>query len=182
MSENVLNVIDVFSIPTFTYSVDRKKFFPQTSEKKILADADSKANLFISRYLMLLQKTQRLNIFLDKPASRSSTSSADTTNLSESQEEVNEKKYSLKSVDFLLGTNSRLENVIVLGMLTMLKHGRYSIEDPTGSLDLDMSETKFSRGLYTENNFVLAQGWYEDQVFHVAALGHPSIESSQVRR
>ena len=36
-SENVLNVIDAFSIPTFKYSVDRKKFFPQTSEKKILA-------------------------------------------------------------------------------------------------------------------------------------------------
>ena len=133
---------------------------------------------------MLLQKTQRLNIFMDKPASRSSSTSLafadNSANLSESQGDVNEKKYSLKSVDFLLGTNSRLENVIVLGMLAMLKHGRYSIEDPTGSLDLDMSETKFSRGLYTENNFVLAQGWYEDQVFHVAALGHPSIESSQV--
>ena len=48
----------------------------------------------------------------------------------------------------------KLENVIVLGMLTMLKHGCYSIEDPTGSLDLDLSETKFSRGLYTENNFI----------------------------
>ena len=56
-------------------------------------------------------------------------------------------------------------------MLTMLKHGCYSIEDPTGSLDLDLSETKFSRGLYTENNFILAQGWYEDRTFHVAALG-----------
>ena len=124
---------------------------------------------------MLLQKTQRLNIFLDKP-SRSSN----TGNLTESHngDDTNvDTKYSLKTVDFLLGTNAKLENVIVLGMLTMLKHGCYSIEDPTGSLDLDLSETKFSRGLYTENNFILAQGWYEDRTFHVAALGWYTVHT-----
>ena len=26
--ENVLNIIDAFSVPRFTYSVDRKKFLP----------------------------------------------------------------------------------------------------------------------------------------------------------
>ena len=110
---------------------------------------------------MLQQKIQRLKIFQDK-------TSRTTQNFTENSEEI---KYSLKTVDFLLGTNAKLENIIILGMLTTLKHGRYSIEDPTGSLDLDLTETKFSRGLYTENNFVLAQGWYEDRLFHVAALG-----------
>ena len=127
-------------------------------------DADSKATLFQARYLMLQQKIQRLKIFQDK-------TSRTTQNFTENSEEQNEIKYSLKTVDFLLGTNAKLENIIILGMLTTLKHGRYSIEDPTGSLDLDLTETKFSRGLYTENNFVLAQGWYEDRLFHVAALG-----------
>ena len=91
-----------------------------------------------------------------------------------------EKKYALKSVDFLLGTNTKVENVIVLGMLTMLKHGIYSLEDVTGSLDLDMSEAKFHKGLYTENCFVLVEGWYEDRIFHVVAMGHPPIEASEV--
>ena len=86
----------------------------------------------------------------------------------------------LKSVDFLLGTNTKVENVIVLGMLTMLKHGIYSLEDVTGSLDLDMSEAKFHKGLYTENCFVLVEGWYEDRIFHVVAMGHPPIEASEV--
>ena len=82
----------------------------------------------------------------------------------------------------MLGTNTKIENVIVLGMLTMLKHGVYSIEDTTGSLDLDMIDAKFHKGLYTENCFVLVEGWYEDRIFHVVAMGHPPVESSEVSR
>ena len=51
-SENVLNVIDAFSIPTFKYSVDRKKFFPQTSEKKILAGKKKNRKKKDSRFKM----------------------------------------------------------------------------------------------------------------------------------
>ena len=43
-------------------------------------------------------------------------------------------------------------------MLTQIKHGKYSLEDPTGCVDLDMTEAKFHRGLYTENCFVLVEG------------------------
>ena len=57
-----------------------------------------------------------------------------------------------------MGTTNKLENVIVLGMLTQIKHGKYSLEDPTGCADLDMTEAKFHRGLYTENCFVLVEG------------------------
>jgi DNA polymerase epsilon subunit 2 len=70
--------------------------------------------------------------------------------------------------------------VIVLGALCQLKHNKYSLEDPTGLVDLDLSEAKFHRGLYTENCFVLVEGWYEDLVFHVVAMGHPPIEKSEV--
>jgi len=92
------------------------------------------------------------------------------------------KKYQLKCVDYLLGTTNKLENVIVLGMLTQIKHGKYSLEDPTGCVDLDMTEAKFHRGLYTENCFVLVEGWYEDLIFHVMAMGHPPAESSETSR
>ena len=68
------------------------------------------------------------------------------------------KKYQLKCVDYLLGTTKKLNNVIVLGMLTQIKHGKYSLEDPTGCVDLDLTNAKFHRGLYTENCFVLVEG------------------------
>ena len=49
-------------------------------------------------------------------------------------------------------------------------------------MDLELSEAKFHRGLYTENCFVLVEGWYEDLVFHVTAMGHPPAESAQTSR
>ena len=47
---------------------------------------------------------------------------------------------------------------------------------------VDLSETKFHTGLYTENCFVLAEGWYDDNVFHVLALGFPPAETSDTTR
>ena len=37
-------------------------------------------------------------------------------------------------------------------------------------------------GLYTENCFVLAEGWYDDNIFHVLALGFPPAELSSTTR
>lgn len=136
-------------------------------------DANSKARIGLARYEMLQQRTARHKLF--------STNNAISTTSNESSAAIDDKKYALKTVDFLLGTNTRIENVIVLGMLTMLKQGIYSLEDPTGSLDLDLTEAKFHKGLYTENCFVLVEGWYEDRIFHVVAMGHPPIEGSEVR-
>jgi len=166
-------------VPRFTYSVDRKKFISDdvlgVDPPKLYADASKKAEIYNARYKALRQRTARHKLFT--PAVVGSTGSdmnSDSNNSS--------KKYQLKAVDFLLGTTSKLDNVIVLGMLTQIKHGKYSLEDPTGSVDLDMTEAKFHRGLYTENCFVLVEGWYEDLVFHVLAMGHPPAESSETSR
>jgi DNA polymerase epsilon subunit 2 len=69
------------------------------------------------------------------------------------------RKFRLRSVDSLLGTTTRASDVVVLGMLTQVKHGTFSLEDPTGVVTLDMTETKFHTGIYTESSFVLAEGW-----------------------
>ena len=36
-TENVFNVIDAFTVPRLTYSVDRKKFLPDTKPASIFA-------------------------------------------------------------------------------------------------------------------------------------------------
>jgi len=41
---------------------------------------------------------------------------------------------------------------------------------------------KFHTGMFTENSFVLAEGWYEDGVFHVTACGFPPLEASKTTR
>uniref|UniRef100_A0A3B3ZE01 DNA polymerase II subunit 2 n=1 Tax=Periophthalmus magnuspinnatus TaxID=409849 RepID=A0A3B3ZE01_9GOBI len=58
--------------------------------------------------------------------------------------------------------------------------GKFYLEDPSGTVQLDMS--KFHNGLYTESCFVLAEGWYEDGVFHVNGVGFPPTEPSSATR
>ncbi|XP_068948076.1 DNA polymerase epsilon subunit 2 isoform X4 [Petaurus breviceps papuanus] len=60
--------------------------------------------------------------------------------------------------------------------------GKYFLEDPTGTVQLNLSKAQFHSGLYTESCFVLAEGWFEDQVFHVNAFGFPPIEPSSTTR
>jgi len=164
--DDLLNLINCFDVPRFTFSTERKKFLPDNrmgkSSPELLPPAGLKNQIFLDRYTMLQQRTARHDLF---------TGSATV-----------EKKYHLKPVEFLLGTTNRLDDVIVLGMLTQLKYGCYYLEDPSGVVKLDMTETKFHTGLYTENCFVLAEGWYDDEVFHVLALGFPPAESNAITR
>ena len=78
------------------------------------------------------------------------------------------KRFHLKAVEFLLGTTSMLEVVIVLEMLTQLQPGT---PDPSGTVTLDITQTKFHTGTYSESRFVVAEGWYDDNVFHILPLG-----------
>ena len=63
------------------------------------ADADSKTRIYTARYQMLLQRTSRHKLFAKNDASAAAGGSA--------SEDGSERKYALKSVDFLLGTNTR---------------------------------------------------------------------------
>lgn len=52
----------------------------------------------------------------------------------------------------------------------------YVIEDLTGSLQLDLSNTRFKDGLFPEHCFVLVEGVYDDKVFYASGLGFPPAE------
>ncbi|CAH1405170.1 unnamed protein product [Nezara viridula] len=68
------------------------------------------------------------------------------------------------------------------GLLTQLKEGRYYLEDPSGFIQVDLSNTNYQDGLYTECCFVLAEGWYQDRVLHVQNMGLPPREISDISR
>ena len=46
-------------------------------------------------------------------------------------------------------SSSKLGELIVLGMLSQLKHGKYFLEDPTGFVELDLSKTVYHSGIFT---------------------------------
>ncbi|WAR18328.1 DPOE2-like protein [Mya arenaria] len=170
-SDNVFTVIDAFSVPRFTYQKDRKKFIPNSTlgipPPCLHGSANDKASLYRERYTILHQRTLRHDLFT--PPALGSTPSES-------------KKFQLKPIEYLLGTTAKLGDVIVLGMLTQLKEGKWYLEDPTGVCQIDLTKAKFHTGLFTENCFVLAEGWYEDDMFHVNAFGFPPPEPAKTTR
>ncbi|XP_002732910.1 DNA polymerase epsilon subunit 2-like [Saccoglossus kowalevskii] len=167
-TDQIFNVINVFNAPHFVYNYARKKFVKSTSVPSLHGNADSKTAIFRERYNILHQRTSRHNLF--------------TAPVTGAPQEQKGKKFQLKPVEFLLGSTSKLGEIIVLGMLTQLKEGKYFLEDPTGAVQLDLSQADFHSGLFTENCFVLAEGWYEDEVFHINAFGFPPPEPADTTR
>ncbi|CAC5374744.1 POLE2 [Mytilus coruscus] len=171
-SDNVFGVIDAFAVPRFTYVTDRKKFIESDTvgipPPCLHGTAEDKNRLFTNKYTMLLQRTQRHDLF--------------TPPVIGAQMDQNSKKFQLKPIEYLLGSTAKLGEIIVLGMLTQLKEGKWYLEDPTGVVQIDLSEASFQNGLFTENCFVLAEGWYEDKIFHINAFGFPPPEPAKTTR
>ncbi|KAJ9585805.1 hypothetical protein L9F63_002396, partial [Diploptera punctata] len=168
-TETVFNVISAFEIPVFTYNCERKKFLKINNgnahaEMPQLFDVPAaKAFLYKNRYTILLQRTQRHDLF--KP-----------TLLGLSSEN---QKPKLQPIEFLLSSSGKVSGVIILGMLTQLKEDHYHLEDPTGIVKLDL---KKQININIENCFILVEGYYEDKIFHVNEVGFPPAETAATSR
>nr|XP_021187205.2 DNA polymerase epsilon subunit 2 [Helicoverpa armigera] len=159
--ETILNVIDAFSIPKLCYNHELKKFVKDIDTSKcLLPDPKWKSRFVIDRYTVIWQRTLRNNLF-----------TADPVNSSES-----EKRFRLRKVEFLLSCSSRVDDVVVLGLLTQVIERKYHLEDPTGTILLDMTDVRYHSGLFMEGSFVLAEGYYDDKVLHVTGLVQPPVE------
>ncbi|XP_074654952.1 DNA polymerase epsilon subunit 2-like [Tubulanus polymorphus] len=171
-SDKIFSVIDAFEIPRFLYNPDRKKFIKEkmlgVQVPGLYGDAKAKTSLFKERYAVLLQRTSRHDLF---------TPPIPGTHASEQS-----KKFKLQPIEYLLGSSAKLGEIISLGMLTQMKEGKWFLEDPTGAVQLDLKQANFHSGLFTENCFVLAEGWYEDEIFHVTAFGFPPPEPAKTTR
>jgi len=163
-TEAALAVINAFEVPKFVYNVDMKKYLPHPDKKALglFGTAKHKGGLFKERYILLHQRTLRNEFFTPTPLGKASQT----------------EKYSLQKIEYLLSSSGLPNKIIILGMLSQIKEGKYHLEDPTGTVELDMSECEFHVGLFTENCLVLAEGIYEDRIFHLSAVGFPPIEEA----
>lgn len=128
--ENVFNIIGAFDIPRYIYNSERKKFLPLSMTNipvpNLFGTARDKAELFRERYSILQQRTHRHELF---------TPSVVVVHPDDSRS-----KFQLKTVETLLGNTAKVGEVIVLGMITQLKEGKFFLEDPTGVVQLDLSK------------------------------------------
>ncbi|KAM4625859.1 DNA polymerase epsilon subunit 2 [Polymixia lowei] len=127
--DNVFNIIGAFDVPRYIYSVERKKFVPISMTthpaSSLCGLPRDKAELFRERYTILQQRTHRHELFTP-PAIGAAV-------------EEDRNKFQLKTVEALLGSTGKME-VIILGMITQLKEGKFYLEDPSGAVALDMSK------------------------------------------
>lgn len=158
-TETVFSVIDAFTVPTFYYSAERKKYLFDTSPRSFLPPATAKAAYMRSRYTTLWQRTIRHELFAPTVAGTTSTA----------------RKFHLRTIEQLQSASAVAE-VVVLGLLTQLTENRYHIEDPTGCVPLDLSRAQYHSGLFCEGCFVLVEGSYADERLRVAGLGFPPPE------
>ncbi|XP_058812218.1 DNA polymerase epsilon subunit 2 [Topomyia yanbarensis] len=158
-NESVFAVINAFDVPKFRYCEEKKKFLPATGTRGLLPGPDAKSEYIRDRYLMLWQKTSRHEMF------NSSTIGVNN----------NEKRLTLKKIETLLST-SKMNDVVILGLLTQLTEGNFYLEDPTGVVPIDISETAFSSGLFCEGCFVLACGKFRDGILKIEEMGFPVTE------
>ncbi|BFF98090.1 DNA polymerase epsilon subunit 2 [Drosophila madeirensis] len=167
--ETVFALIDAFTVPRYRYNTRIKKFEPDTTPRQLLSAPRMKSDYMQQRYAMLLQKTLRHDLFA--PAVIQDGVGAD----------AQAKKFKLQFAENLLATNTMRE-AVVLGLLTQLKEGKFYVEDPTGSIELDLSGARFHAGFFCEGCFVLAEGHYSNGVLKVDGLGFPPAEPATSSR
>jgi len=167
--DKIFNVVDIFKIPLYKYDNERKKFLLNTSQVITLhGTPEDKNKMLVERYTVLYQRAMHHDLFTPAPLASSGG--------------VKSAKFTLKPVDHLLGSITKLDEIILLGMLAHLKEGKYFLEDPSGVVELDISKAIFHPGLFTENCIVLAEGHYKDEIFYVTALGFPPPEPAKTTR
>lgn len=75
-----------------------------------------------------------------------------------------------------------MDHIYVLGYLSQIIEGKLYIEDPTGSLPLDLAKVEIHDGLFCEGCFVLIEGKYDDGIIKVKHLRMPPPESGESSR
>lgn len=163
--ETIFSVINAFDVPRFRYNEEKKQFLLDAGRRGYLPGPNVKAEYIRERYLMLWQKTCRHEMF--------NTSKVSTIG--------DVRKLVLRKIELLLST-SKMKEVVVLGLLTQLTEGKFYLEDPTGVVPIDLSETVFSSGLFCEGCFVLASGTYNDGTLKIDELGFPVTELASSSR
>ncbi|KPP62148.1 DNA polymerase epsilon subunit 2-like, partial [Scleropages formosus] len=151
-TDNVFNIIGAFDVPRFIYSTERKKFVPLAMSNH-------------PRPSLCGTARDKAELFRERYTvlqQRIHRHELFTPPVIGSAPDEGHSKFQLCTVEALLGSTVKMGEVIVLGMVTQLK--------------------EFHSGLYTESCFVLAEGWYEDYVFHVTAFGFPPTEPSTTTR
>lgn len=120
-TETVFNVISGYDIPKMKYDISKKKFI--IDHENLYAESQYKSLVFRHRFEMAWYKTLRHKQFLSSKFEKQQT---DKTNLI--------------PIEYLL-SELRMGNVCVMGLITQLMEDQYYLEDTSGTIKINLSNT-----------------------------------------
>ena len=127
-----------------------------------------KVNMLLQRYHLIHQRIIRQDIFQNKMS----------INYSSSDNMLQNEQHKLTPIEGLLGTT---DSKTLLGMIVQIEQNQYYLEDPTGSVPIDLSQVQFpsTDGFITEYSIVLIEGQMSEdgEMLIVHTIGHPMYES-----
>lgn len=187
-------IINATDPQKFTYDPVKKQFIfnPSASEDKLtrhsmdirLPKVMSQANLFPTRYYLTRDRLLRNEAFQNddmfNPLSSMISLQKELANNGVSADPTGS-YMSITQIKNLLGRDGK--NFLLLGLLVKSNTGNWALEDPSGSVELDISQAIPTTGLYfVPGCILLVEGIYftVGNKFHVTSITHPPGERREV--
>lgn len=157
-------MISAYDAPLILYDPIRKLFHHASQARSLFADAKSKIELYVDRFLLVQQRLRRNKLFRPVQFNALGASRGGKQDIAE-----------LTELKALLGMVR--ERRFVTGFLSRQDEGRYFIEDLSARLPLDLAGAETADGMFPENCIVVAEGELTPGgVFRAVALGLPPAE------
>ena len=186
----ILNWRDYFRIinttdqKKFSYNPVKRQIFyqpPKDQLKSVLKipNVQAKTDLFRTRYFLTRDRLLRNESFQSSHDTFNPLSSMIQlkNNINNNNQDDTPTGLSITQIKNLLGRDG--QNFLILGVLKMNPKGQWSLEDASGSIDIDISQTLPSPGLfYIPGAIVLAEGIYYTvgHTFAVTSMTFPPGE------
>ncbi|AAS52417.1 AEL267Cp [Eremothecium gossypii ATCC 10895] len=181
-------VIDTFSQQQFTYDVTKRRY-RLVQQRESAAGPLSTLLRIPSLEANLAQFPTRYHLVRDRVLRNASFQNDDVYNPLSSMQQLQQQLdaggaplastayMSITQIKNLLGRDGK--NFLLLGLIRKDSKGFWSLEDPSGSIEIDISETYPTKGTYyVPGCIVLAEGIYSSagNRFRVSSITHPPGE------
>lgn len=176
-------VVNAADQQKFTYDPVKMQFVPsphRKGEARIfkLPDVDSNLSLFRTRYYLVRDRVMRNENFQNSDSFNPLSSMvAMQQQLQAGDQSLTSQSMTITQIKNLIGRDG--QNFLLLGLLGTNSRGNWSLEDPSGHVEIDISQALPTGGsYYVPGSFVLAEGIYftAGNRFHVSTMTHPPGE------
>ncbi|AQZ12008.1 DPB2 (YPR175W) [Zygosaccharomyces parabailii] len=170
----------------FKYDPVKMQLVPEPDRKEEanifnLPALHSYLSLFRTRYYLVRDRVMRNENFQNSDSFNPLSSMvAMQQQLQSDEQPLASQSMTITHIKNLIGRDG--QNFLLLGLLRINSKGNWSLEDPSGTVEIDISQAIPTTGsYYVPGNFLLAEGIYftAGNRFHVSSMTHPPGERRQ---